>query len=47
MTIAIYTRVSTEEQAREGTSLDVQGEYLQEYAKHEGYEIFRNRGTQY
>jgi len=37
--IAIYTRVSTEEQVREGTSLDVQREYLEKYAQREGYEI--------
>ena len=41
MKIAIYTRVSTEEQAREGFSLTVQREYLEEYAKREGHEIFK------
>ena len=41
MKIAIYTRVSTEEQVREGTSLDVQREYLEKYAQREGYEIYK------
>jgi len=41
MKIAIYTRVSTEEQVREGTSLDVQREYLEKYTKREGYEIYK------
>ena len=41
MTIAIYIRVSTEEQAREGYSLEVQREYLESFAKREGYEIFK------
>ena len=39
--IAIYIRVSTEEQVREGFSLTVQREYLEDYAKREGYEVFK------
>jgi len=38
--VAIYTRVSTEDQAREGTSLEVQREFLISYAKREGWEIY-------
>ena len=41
MKIAIYTRVSTEDQAKEGYSLEVQREYLESFAKREGYEIFK------
>ena len=33
MKVAIYTRVSTEDQAREGFSLDVQRNFLLQYAK--------------
>ena len=40
MKTAIYTRVSTEDQAREGYSLEVQREYLESFATREGYEIF-------
>jgi site-specific DNA recombinase len=36
---SIYTRVSTEDQVREGYSLEVQREYLINYAKQQGYEI--------
>lgn len=39
--IAIYTRVSTEDQAKEGYSLEVQREYLESFAMREGYEIFK------
>jgi site-specific DNA recombinase len=39
--IAIYTRVSTEDQAKEGYSLEVQREYLESFAKREGLEIFK------
>ena len=39
--IAIYVRVSTEDQAKEGYSLEVQREYLESFAKREGYEIFK------
>jgi len=39
MRVAIYTRVSTEDQAREGTSLEVQKEFLVNYAKREGWEV--------
>jgi site-specific DNA recombinase len=40
MKVAIYTRVSTEDQAREGTSLEVQRDFLVSYAKKEGWEIY-------
>lgn len=40
MKVAIYTRVSTEDQAKEGTSLEVQREFLVSYAKREGREIY-------
>ena len=39
--IAIYIRVSTEDQAREGYSLEVQKEHLESFAKREGLEIFK------
>lgn len=39
--IAIYTRVSTEDQAKEGYSLEVQREYLESFALREGYEVFK------
>ena len=38
---AIYIRVSTEDQAKEGYSLEVQREYLESFAEHEGYEVFK------
>jgi site-specific DNA recombinase len=41
MKIAIYIRVSTEDQAKEGYSLEVQQECLESFAKREGYEIFK------
>ncbi|HPY99770.1 MAG TPA: recombinase family protein, partial [bacterium] len=41
MKIAIYIRVSTEEQAKEGYSLTTQREHLENYAKREGHDIFR------
>ncbi|HLF17209.1 MAG TPA: recombinase family protein [Candidatus Thermoplasmatota archaeon] len=37
--VALYTRVSTEDQAREGFSLDAQLERLRLYAKAQGWEI--------
>ncbi len=40
MKAAIYTRVSTEDQVREGTSLQVQREFLEKFAKAEGWEIY-------
>ena len=40
MKVAIYTRVSTEDQAREGTSLEVQSEFLVEFAKRQGWDVF-------
>jgi site-specific DNA recombinase len=39
--IAVYIRVSTEDQAKEGYSLEVQREYLESFAKREGLEIFK------
>ena len=39
MKVALYTRVSTEDQAREGTSLEVQKEFLVSYAQREGWDI--------
>jgi site-specific DNA recombinase len=41
MQIAIYLRVSTEDQAKEGYSLEVQREYLEDFAKRENYDIFK------
>jgi len=41
MNIAIYIRVSTEDQAREGYSLEVQREYLESFAKRESLEVFK------
>ena len=37
---ALYTRVSTEDQAKEGYSLEVQREYLEDFAKRERCEDF-------
>jgi len=39
--IALYLRVSTEDQAKEGYSLEVQREYLESFVKREGLEIFK------
>ncbi|MCD6093598.1 MAG: recombinase family protein [Candidatus Omnitrophica bacterium] len=39
--IAIYIRVSTEDQAKEEYSLEVQREYLESFARREGYDIFK------
>jgi len=41
MKAAIYIRVSTEDQAKEGYSLEVQREYLESFAVREEYEISR------
>lgn len=41
MKIAIYIRVSTEDQVKEGYSLEVQREYLESFAGREGYGIFK------
>jgi len=41
MKLAIYIRVSTEDQAKEGYSLEVQKEYLESFAKREGIEVFK------
>lgn len=38
---AIYIRVSTQDQAQHGFSLDAQEDSLQNYAKVLGYEIFK------
>jgi site-specific DNA recombinase len=38
--IALYTRVSTSEQAAEGTSLEYQKEQLEVYCKAQGWEVF-------
>jgi len=40
MKVAVYTRVSTDEQARMGTSLEVQREFLEAYVKREGWKIY-------
>lgn len=40
MKIALYTRVSTDEQAREGTSLQVQRECLEKFAKDKEHVIY-------
>ena len=41
MRVSIYIRVSTEDQAKEGHSLEVQREYLEAFAKREGCEVFK------
>ena len=41
MKLAIYVRVSTEDQAKEGYSLEVQREYLESFAGREGLEVFK------
>ena len=41
MDCAIYIRVSTEDQAKEGYSLEVQREYLESFAKRKGFETFK------
>jgi site-specific DNA recombinase len=41
MRTAIYIRVSTEDQAKEGYSLEVQREYLESFARRENLEIFK------
>ena len=40
MKVSLYTRVSTEDQVREGTSLEVQREFLVEFAKRQGWDVF-------
>jgi len=40
MIASLYIRVSTEDQAREGYSLDVQREYLINHAKKQNYEVY-------
>lgn len=37
--VAVYCRVSTEDQEREGTSLDTQRRYCLEYCKEHGYQV--------
>lgn len=39
--VAIYIRVSTEDQAREGYSLEVQREYLESFVTREGYDVYK------
>jgi Resolvase, N terminal domain. len=39
MKVALYTRVSTEDQAREGFSLEVQRDYLLQYSKNFGWDV--------
>jgi site-specific DNA recombinase len=41
MKTALYIRVSTEDQAKEGYSFEVQREYLESFAKREALEIFK------
>jgi len=41
MRVSIYIRVSTEDQAKEGYSLEVQREYLESFAEREENEIFK------
>ena len=45
MRVALYTRVSTEDQAREGYSLEVQSEYLLNFAKREKWQISSPEGS--
>ena len=40
MRVALYTRVSTEDQAREGFSLEVQRTFLTQYAQNFGWTVF-------
>ena len=39
--VALYIRVSTEEQAKHGYSLDSQKGRLQAYAKEKGYHVYK------
>ena len=39
--IAIYLRVSTEDQAKEGYSLEVQRECLETFTEKEGHQIYK------
>ena len=41
ISISAYIRVSTEDQAKEGYSLEIQREYLESFANREGYEVFK------
>ena len=41
LTAAIYTRVSTREQAEEGYSLDAQERLLTDYCKSHRYQIYK------
>lgn len=41
MKVAVYIRVSTENQAKEGYSLEVQRGYLESFANREEYEIYK------
>jgi site-specific DNA recombinase len=40
--VAIYTRVSTEDQAREGFSLEAQKERLEAYCEAQGWDVFKH-----
>lgn len=41
MRVSLYIRVSTEDQTKEGYSLEVQREYLESFAKREGFGVFK------
>jgi len=41
MKVALYIRVSTEDQAKEGYSLEVQREYLESFAKRKSLDVFK------
>ena len=41
MKVAIYTRVSTEDQAKEGYSIEVQREYLLDHANRLGWQVYK------
>lgn len=40
-TAALYVRVSTEEQAERGASIEAQEEFLREWAAKEGFEVYK------
>lgn len=42
MVTALYARVSTDAQAEEGYSIDIQGERLEAYCNLKGYESFEH-----
>jgi len=45
MKVAIYTRVSTDEQASEGYSLQVQEEFLKDHVQKYGWEVYHPNGA--